>query len=79
MVIFDVPEHLKKGRMALSTKLKELGFHPLQKSVLVFPYPCRDEIDFVLELFNLRPYVRFLTVHEIDADFDLPKVFHLPS
>ncbi|MBI1754711.1 hypothetical protein HY250_02060 [Candidatus Azambacteria bacterium] len=78
MVVFDIPERLKQGRMALSGKLKELGFYPFQKSVFIFPYPCKDEIDFIIELFNLRPYVRTLTVLEIDTDLDLRRRFHLP-
>jgi len=78
VVIFDIPERLKQGRMALSSKLKGLGLYPLQKSVFVFPYPCKDEIDFVVELFDLRPYVRILTVTDIDVDLDLRRRFHLP-
>ena len=34
MVIFDVPEKKNKERRALSEKLKDLGFYPLQESVL---------------------------------------------
>src|SRR5688500_8289137 len=37
-LIFDIPEKLKHGRDALRNKIKELGFHELQKSVFVFPY-----------------------------------------
>ena len=50
----------KKAREALRLKLKELGFKELQKSVLVFPYECEDEINFIMEIFLIRPFVRFI-------------------
>ena len=51
---FDIPERFKKAREALRMKLKELGFLELQKSVLVLPYECEDEIDFIVEVFLIR-------------------------
>lgn len=59
LVIFDIPEFKRQGRDALRLKLKELGFFEWQKSVFIYPYPCRDEIDFIVEFFELRPYVRY--------------------
>ena len=59
VVMFDVPEKRRRGRDALRLKLKELGFFEWQKSVFVYPYPCRDQIDFVVEFFELRTNVRF--------------------
>ena len=52
IVIFDVPERFKKGRNALSSKLKQLGLYPLQKSVFIYPYECKDEIDFIVEFLD---------------------------
>lgn len=77
MVIFDIPEHLKQGRDALASKLKQLGFYPLQKSVFIYPYECRNEIDFVVEIFDLRPYVRFIVAKETDVDLNLKNKFRL--
>ncbi len=62
MVIFDIPERKRRARGALRDKLKELGFKELQKSVFVYPYECEDEINFITEVFEIRPYVRFLRV-----------------
>lgn len=62
VVIFDIPEKRKKAREALRDKLKDLGFKELQKSVFVFPYECEDEINFIVEVFEIRPLVRFLIV-----------------
>lgn len=77
IVAFDVPEKLKPTREALRRKLRELGFYEFQKSVFVFPYECKDEIDFIIEFFNMRPYVRYGTLETIDNDLHLRKVFHL--
>jgi len=77
IVIFDIPEDLKQGRNALASKLKQLGFYPLQKSVFIYPYNCKNEVDFIVEVFNLRPYVRFILAKEIDIDLDLKNKFKL--
>jgi len=77
VVIFDIPESFKKGRNALAAKLKQLGFYPLQKSVFIHPYECKDEVDFIVEVFDLGHYVRFLIVKETDIDLDLKNKFKL--
>jgi len=77
IVVFDIPEKLKKGRDALRGRLKKLGFYEFQKSVFVFPYECKDEIDFIVEFFNLRRYVRFGVLESIDNDLHLRKIFNL--
>lgn len=68
MVIFDIPEHLKKGREALREKLRKLQFYPLQKSVWIHPHECRNEIDFILEFFNISTFTRIAEVCTFDGD-----------
>jgi len=77
LVIFDIPEDKKSARMALASKLKELGFYPMQKSVFIHPYECKDEVDFITELFDIVPYVRFLRVRDVDIELDLKNIFRL--
>ena len=77
LVIFDIPEEIRKGRDALREKLRKLGFYELQKSVFVFPHECKDEVDFVIEFFGLREYVRYGVLESIDNNFHLKKVFNL--
>jgi len=77
IVVFDIPEKSRRGRDALRDKLKELGFYELQKSVFVFPYKCKNEIEFVIEFFNLRKYVRFGILETIDNEIHLKKFFEL--
>ncbi len=77
MVIFDIPEKRKKAREAIRKKLKELGFKELQKSVLVHPYECENEIDFIVEVFQIRNCVRFIRAASITNDEQLKIKFKL--
>lgn len=77
LVIFDVPEKRKRIREALRAKLKELEFYELQKSVFVHPFDCKDEIDFIIEIFEARSFVRFAVIESIDNELHLKKIFNL--
>lgn len=77
MIIFDIPEDKKRARDALAKKLKELGFYTLQKSVFVFPYECKKEIDFITDLFDVGQFVKHILAKEIDNDTNLKKEFKL--
>src|SRR3989338_5497572 len=77
VVIFDIPESERWGRDALAAKLRQLGFKPIQKSVFIHPYECQDELDFIIEVFNVRPYVRTLLVKDIDIEPELLHYFRL--
>lgn len=59
VVFFDIPEKRRNARDALRDKLKELGFYELQKSVFIYPFVCKDEIDFLIEFFDIRPFVYY--------------------
>jgi hypothetical protein len=75
IIVFDIPEHKKKARDALSAKLKSLGLIP--KSVFVYPHHCYDEIQFITEIFEIAPYVRFILAKEIDTALELKHKFGL--
>lgn len=77
VVFFDVPEKKRQARDALRDKLREIGFYELQKSVFVFPYECRNEIDFVIEVFEIRGYVRYGILVSISNEAELLKHFDL--
>ena len=76
-ILFDIPESRKKARDALSLKLKTAGFYKLQKSVFVSPFDCRKEIDFIIEFFAVRPYVRIVVADYIDNEPHLKKIFRI--
>ena len=78
-VLFDIPEVKRIGRDALRRKIKELGFTELQKSVFVYPYPCRKEIETVLKFFEIGKFVQQCTIIDLDKSLDkkLRKKFNL--
>lgn len=76
LVIFDISQRLK--REAFRGKLKELGFWPLQKSVWVNPYDCKDEIELLREFFGLsNREVQIIIAEKIENDTPLRKIFKL--
>lgn len=78
LIIFDIAELKKTYREAFRGKLKELGFYPLQKSVWVFPFDCRAEIDLLKEFFGLsEKEIGFVLAEKIDSDNKLKKIFSL--
>lgn len=64
IIIFDVPEIKKDKREAFRQKLELLGFYQFQKSVFVFPFECRKEIEVVSRNLFVEQYVRYIV-----ADF----------
>lgn len=77
MIAFDIPERKRKGRDALRHKLRELGLVQLQKSLWVWPHECRDEIDFVAEIFDISPYVHYIVAESITSEKFLTYKFNL--
>ena len=68
ILVFDVPEKLRKGRDALRWKIRRLGFRELQKSVFVIPFECKDEIDFVVDFFGLGKHVHYGVLESISDE-----------
>jgi len=67
IVMFDIPQTKKRARDAISFKIKKLGLYPIQKSVFVSPYPCKDEIDFIGEIFGVRKNIIYVRAKEIEG------------
>ncbi|MFQ5661689.1 MAG: hypothetical protein ACE5F2_00340 [Candidatus Paceibacteria bacterium] len=77
IVIFDVPENRKKARDSINIKLKELGFYSIQKSTFIFPYECKNEIDFIKEHLFVRKYVDYIVAKSIENEIKLKKIFNI--
>src|SRR3990167_7009580 len=82
IVLFDIPEPKKKIRDSLRRKLKALGFLEFQKSVFIYPFPCRDEINFVINFYNIPEYVYYLEAPLVPdggfrKEFDIKSNFSL--
>ncbi len=79
IVSFDIPEDHKKLRDTLRQKLRQLGFLEFQKSIFIHPYPCDDEIDFLIEYYDARQYVRKIVAETIDNALHIKQRFGLHS
>lgn len=77
VALFDIPENRKRTREILRYHLKRLGFYEFQKSVFVHPYDCRDEIDYLIEFYGIRKFVRFIVADSIDNELHLKEYFGL--
>ncbi len=66
LVIFDIPETKKKTRDALRSKLQDLGFYQCQKSAWIHPFPCMEEIEFLKEQLNVKPFVKLFLIDEME-------------
>ena len=78
LIIFDIPDKKRKERQTFSKKLKDLGLYPLQESVFIYPYDCRNEIDFSCEFLSISRYVNYCIIDSIDKkEGDLRRFFNL--
>jgi DNA-binding transcriptional regulator PaaX len=77
IIIFDIPEKIKRVREALRYHLKNLGFKELQHSVFILPYKCRNEMEYLVEFYNVRRFVRYIEAHHLDNELDLKHKFNL--
>jgi DNA-binding transcriptional regulator PaaX len=77
IVLFDIPNKIRKIRDILRCHLRNLGFYEFQESVFVHPYDCKDEIDYLIELYDIRRFVRFIIAESLDNELHLKKHFDL--
>jgi len=77
IVVFDIPKDKKKIREAFRFHIKRLGFYQLQKSVFVYPHRCNNEVEFLIEFYEARPYVRQILASDIDNSLHLKDIFNL--
>lgn len=78
LVIFDIPEYIKKRRETIRYKLNSIGFIPIQKSVFVHPYPCEDEIDFLCNFLSIQRYVHYIEAKSLgNAEIKIRRHFDL--
>lgn len=75
IVIFDIPEDLKKTRESIRKILKELGFYQLQKSVFIYPFDCIEEIKFIEQTFVIDQYVQFIIAERLETEADVLAYF----
>ncbi len=68
LVIFDIPENKRQSRVALTSKLRILGFQQLQQSTWIYPFPCRQDVVAVTEAYGVSKYVTYIKTDHIDHE-----------
>ena len=77
LVFFDIPALKNKNRAQFTRKLRQLGFQPLQQSIWIIPYECKNEVAFVTETLGISKFVTYITTRHIDHEDLLKKRFSL--
>lgn len=75
LVLFDIPEKKRGFRDVLRDHLKKIGFHELQQSAFIFPFPCEQEITCLTGLYGAESFVRIATLRSIDNQKQLEQHF----
>lgn len=65
MVIFDIPEDIRKRRDYFRAGLKRLKYQQLQQSIWICPYDVLKDTQELIKYFKLGSFVRLLLIEEI--------------
>ena len=75
IVIFDIPEDQKNVRNGIRSRLYQIGFNQIQKSVFVYPFECTKEINLICDIIGGREYVKFLIADIIEGEEEIIRHF----
>ncbi|MDO8594855.1 MAG: hypothetical protein Q7R93_05100 [bacterium] len=77
IALYDIPENEREARNAFRDHLKRLGFRKLQHSAGIYPFECKNEIEFIAEALDIRKYVRLIEADHIDNEWHWKHLFKL--
>lgn len=77
MVIFDVPEEQRNKRVYLRRYLIQIGFYQYQKSVYLFPFECKEEIELIKKIVAGSKYMKYIVATEIENESVVKRFFKL--
>lgn len=77
LYFFDIPEKHRAARDYLRRKLKDLGMFNVQRSVFVYPYDCRQELDLISDYYQVSEYGSYAEISYSDIDGELRRFFKL--
>lgn len=76
---FDIPAYKKEARFALLSKLKELGFVLVQRSLWAYPFECQKELMIIARAFGVESHVLYLSTHYTSGEAWIKKRFNQKS
>ncbi len=77
IVFFDVPEEERLKRDYLRKFLKFIGFYPYQKSVYIYPFECKKEVDLIKKIIEGGRYLSYVVAKEIEDEVKYKRIFNL--
>ncbi len=70
MLVYSIPEAKRHLRRKMVRRLRWLGFGALNHATWISPRDLHDEVEQVVNAFNIRPYVDFFTAEHRDFSSD---------
>jgi DNA-binding transcriptional regulator PaaX len=79
VIMFDIPEKNKGGRVRrdVSQQLRNIGMKAIQNSVFVSPFPCKEQIDTVINFFKVKQHFVYFEAETYEGVEDLLNFFKL--
>ncbi len=77
IVFFDVPEEERVKRDYLRKFLKFIGFYHYQKSVYIYPFECKKEVDLIKKIIVGGRYLSYVVAKEIEDEEKYKRIFQL--
>lgn len=68
IVVFDIPETNRDGRVLLTSKLQALGYQLLQQSLWIHPFESKDVVYAITERYGVTEWVTYLQTSNIDNE-----------
>lgn len=78
-VAYDIPNELSLSRRAFHRKLMGLGFAQIQKSVLVCPYRCEEQVAIIARFYEIEGYILFMEANDLPSASRLKSKFNLEN
>jgi DNA-binding transcriptional regulator PaaX len=77
LVTFDIPETKKWNRNRFSRALSIVGMELLEKSIFIYPYDCKAEIEKIARLFEVSEYVRYIRAKSVENDIKFRRLYRI--
>lgn len=68
LIIYDIPDWKKSHRERFRKVIKKWKLYPLQESAYLTPFECKEEIEYLRQLFGIGSEVMYLTILKLEND-----------
>lgn len=75
IVMFDIPNEKNSTRDIIRRKLEKIGFIQMQRSVFVYPFECKREIDAIAYYCSAGRYLKYMIANIIEGEKEIISKF----